>query len=111
MKGQNHNFYLGNQGTQSKICPDICCDTQNGSATLKFWIKIKALLIPKTISFIQGLKPHLQKLNPIENSPHPDHNDHSPHPPSLPCIMTIYSNSRVILSTSLVPASDKNRLI
>ena len=89
MKGQNHNFYLGNQGTQSKICPDICCDTQNGSATLKFWIKIKALLIPKTISFIQGLKPHLQKLNPIENSPHPDHNDHSP-PPPVPTLHNDY---------------------
>ena len=89
MKGQNHNFYLGNQGTQSKICPDICCDTQNGSATLKFWIKIKALLIPKTISFIQGLNPHLQKLNPIENSPHPDHNDPSP-PPPVPTLRNDY---------------------
>ena len=62
---------------------------KNGSATLKFWIKIKALLIPKTISFIQGLNPHLQKLNPIENSPHPDHNDHSP-PPPVPTLHNDY---------------------
>ena len=88
MKGQNHNFSLGNQGMQSKICPDIYCDTQNGSATLKFWIKIKALLIPKTISCIQGLNPLLQKLNPIENSPHPDHNDNPPTP--LPTLHNDY---------------------